>query len=82
MTLNVHQIINFISGLFFPTATLGHRNKILRGVQALRNPLWQHFANEDDISMPDELFCPITHELMKDPVVASGKFSMKNSNQI
>lgn len=33
---------------------LGHRNKILRGVQALRNPLWQHIAlNEDEnISMP------------------------------
>ncbi|XP_015789991.1 WD repeat, SAM and U-box domain-containing protein 1 isoform X2 [Tetranychus urticae] len=55
--------------------TLGHRTKILRGVQALRNPLWQHIANEDDISMPDELFCPITHEFMKDPVVASDGYT-------
>ncbi|XP_053204626.1 WD repeat, SAM and U-box domain-containing protein 1-like isoform X2 [Panonychus citri] len=59
--------------------TLGHRNKILRGVQALRNPLWQHFANEDDISMPDELFCPITHELMKDPVVASDGYTYERT---
>ena len=64
------------------TATLGHRNKILRGVQALRNPLWQQIANEDDISMPDELFCPNTHEIMKDPVVASGKlFTLKISSE-
>lgn len=43
---------------------LGHRNKILRAVQTLRNPLWQHMSSVDDnVSLPDELHCPITHEV-------------------
>ncbi|RWS15133.1 WD repeat: SAM and U-box domain-containing protein 1-like protein, partial [Dinothrombium tinctorium] len=57
--------------------TLGHRNKILRGLQALRNPLWQHIAicGDESMAMPDELYCPITHEFMHDPVVASDGYS-------
>lgn len=58
-------------------SALGNRNKILRAVQALRNPLWQHLSNneEDNLAMPEELYCPITHELMRDPVVASDGYS-------
>jgi U-box domain len=54
---------------------LGHRNKILRGIQALKNPFWQHVLSTDDdtVGIPEELFCPITHELMQDPVVAKGE---------
>lgn len=57
--------------------SLGHRNKILRGIQALKNPLWQHINDdaEDTASMPNELCCPITHEIMRDPVVATGLYS-------
>lgn len=57
--------------------TLGHRNKILRAVQGLRNPLWQHISlvNEENISLPQELLCPITHEFMREPVVASDGYS-------
>lgn len=53
---------------------LGDRNKILRGIQALKNPLWQIITQQDDDNnlVPNELCCPITHEIMKDPVVASG----------
>ena len=58
----------------YKTEALGHRNKILRGVQALRNPLWQHIGidAEENVSLPEELFCPITHEFMREPVIASG----------
>ncbi|CAG2122367.1 unnamed protein product, partial [Medioppia subpectinata] len=37
--------------------SLGHRNKILRGIHALKNPLWQHINDdaEDTTSMPNEL---------------------------
>ena len=58
-------------------SALGHRNKILRGIQGLRNPLWQHISisNEDNASIPQELICSITHEIMKDPVVAADGYS-------
>ncbi|CAG2166909.1 unnamed protein product [Oppiella nova] len=57
--------------------SLGHRNKILRGIQALKNPLWQHINDdaEDNSSMPNELCCPITHEIMKEPVVAADGYT-------
>lgn len=46
--------------------SVGLRNKLLRKVQELKN--------ESDCSgIPDELLCPITRELMKDPVIASGR---------
>lgn len=56
---------------------LGHRNKILRGVQGLRNPLWQHLSSmsEENLSMPSELMCPITQEFMREPVVAADGYS-------
>lgn len=60
---------------------LGHRNKILRAVQGLRNPLWQHISllNEENISLPQELLCPITQEFMREPVVASDGYSYEKS---
>ncbi len=56
---------------------MGHRNKILRGIQALKNPLWQHIADfeDDNSAIPDELRCPITHEVMREPVVAADGYS-------
>lgn len=46
--------------------SVGLRNKLLRKVQELKN--------ESDCSgIPDEFLCPITRELMKDPVIASGR---------
>lgn len=55
----------------------GDRNKILRGIQVLRNPLWSNLYSNEECSslMPEELFCPITHEMMKDPVIASDGYS-------
>lgn len=62
-------------------APLGHRNKILRSVQALRNPLWQHMGGsvDDNVSLPAELICPITHEFLRDPVVAADGYTYENS---
>lgn len=80
-TLLTSLKIGLLTGIFisffsssFPDA-LGHRNKLLRGVQSLRNPLWQHINTsiEENVSLPQELKCPITHEAMTEPVVAAGQ---------
>lgn len=54
-------------------APLGHRNKILRQIMILKNPLWQSLVQDDlqNILKPIEFCCPILHELMEDPVVAA-----------
>lgn len=46
--------------------SVGLRNKLLRKVQELKN-------EADCSGIPDELLCPITRELMRDPVIASGR---------
>lgn len=46
--------------------SVGLRNKLLRKVQELKNEC-------DCSGVPDEFLCPITRELMKDPVIASGR---------
>ncbi|RDD45295.1 WD repeat, SAM and U-box domain-containing protein 1 [Trichoplax sp. H2] len=68
-----------ISGSILPTLTsislmrdlsiepLGHRNQILRAIQELKDRL--------DNSIPDEFLCPISREVMTDPVVASDGYS-------
>lgn len=43
----------------------GHRNKILRTVKEIKKE-----ELEEDI--PDEFLCPITREIMTDPVIAAG----------
>lgn len=46
--------------------SVGLRNKLLRKVEELKN--------ESECSgIPDEFLCPITRELMRDPVIAAGK---------
>ncbi|PRD23410.1 UNVERIFIED_CONTAM: Wdsub1 [Trichonephila clavipes] len=56
--------------------SLGHRNKILRGIQCLKNPLWQHvMTSTEDEMLTNEFCCPITQEVMRDPVVAADGYS-------
>ncbi|CAB3978294.1 WD repeat, SAM and U-box domain-containing 1-like [Paramuricea clavata] len=43
---------------------VGHRNKILRNVKDVKR-------KEIEDSIPDEFLCPITRELMTDPVIAA-----------
>lgn len=44
---------------------VGHRNKILRSMKEVKK-------KEIEDSIPDEFLCPITRELMTDPVIAAG----------
>lgn len=46
--------------------SLGLRSKILRMIEELK------MAPVSD-GIPDEFLCPITHEVMKDPVIAAGQ---------
>ncbi|XP_046908819.2 WD repeat, SAM and U-box domain-containing protein 1 [Dermatophagoides farinae] len=52
---------------------LGHRNKILRSSLFLKNPLWLNTDEMENerIHKPMEFCCPITKDVMNDPVVAS-----------
>jgi len=43
----------------------GHRNKILRTIKDIKKE-----ELEEDI--PDEFLCPITRDIMSDPVIAAG----------
>lgn len=43
------------------------RSKVLRKIEELRTKLKTLSSG-----IPDEFICPITRELMKDPVIASG----------
>lgn len=56
------------------TEPLGHRNKILRSSLFLKNPLWLNTDEMENerIHKPMEFCCPITKDVMNDPVVASG----------
>lgn len=60
---------------------LGTRARLLREVQALKHPLWRHLppAGEEDAALPEELFCPITQEPMRDPVVAADGYSYERT---
>lgn len=54
---------------------VGHRNKILRNVKDLKR-------KEIEDSIPDEFLCPITRELMTDPVIAAGTLSVQSINAL
>lgn len=48
--------------------SLGLRSKILRKIEEMK------MAPVSD-GIPDEFLCPITHEVMKDPVIAADGYS-------
>ncbi|XP_069472475.1 WD repeat, SAM and U-box domain-containing protein 1 isoform X2 [Ambystoma mexicanum] len=48
--------------------SLGLRSKVLRKIETLKSIKCQSAG----ATVPDEFLCPITRELMKDPVIASG----------
>ncbi|XP_075685434.1 WD repeat, SAM and U-box domain-containing protein 1 isoform X2 [Rhinoderma darwinii] len=50
--------------------SLGMRNKILRKIEDLKSKMKAASSN-----IPEELLCPITCEIMKDPVIASDGYS-------
>lgn len=58
--------------------SLGHRNKILRcRSQLLEHPVVQQ--KELDVGVPDEYLCPITREIMKDPVICSDGYTYERA---
>ncbi|XP_041460717.1 WD repeat, SAM and U-box domain-containing protein 1-like isoform X2 [Lytechinus variegatus] len=56
---------------------LGHRQKILRGIQAVREKGF--FSGSQgpvpDDQIPDEYLCPISREIMKEPVIAADGYT-------
>lgn len=63
---------------YLSVSSLGHRNKILRATQSLVHP--QHFtAFTDDSHTLPELLCPITHDVMREPVVAADGYSYEKN---
>ncbi|XP_005091970.1 WD repeat, SAM and U-box domain-containing protein 1 isoform X2 [Aplysia californica] len=55
-------------------AALGHRNKILRARTAVqRHPIGG--GRSEPADTPEEFLCPITQEIMKDPVIASDGYT-------
>ncbi|NXG44649.1 WSDU1 protein, partial [Psilopogon haemacephalus] len=50
--------------------SLGLRNKVLQKIEALRMDV-----RTASVPVPDEFLCPITRELMKDPVIAADGYS-------
>ena len=56
---------HIVHSIFIFLGPVGHRNKILRNVKDVKR-------KEIEGSIPDEFLCPITRELMTDPVIAAG----------
>ncbi|XP_063174402.1 WD repeat, SAM and U-box domain-containing protein 1 [Candoia aspera] len=50
--------------------SLGLRSKVLRNIEELRNEM-----KSASLDIPDEFLCPITKELMKEPVIAADGYS-------
>ncbi|PIK48526.1 putative WD repeat, SAM and U-box domain-containing protein 1 [Apostichopus japonicus] len=54
---------------------LGHRQKILRAVLVVKEQGFYVSGKPSDDSVPDEYLCPITRQIMTDPVIAADGFS-------
>lgn len=59
--------------LFFVLDSVGLRNKFLRKVEELK-------LSMVCTGIPDEFLCPITREMMKDPVIAAGRYISESPN--
>ena len=53
---------------FLPSDALGHRNKLLRLISRGRNETPEPSTSK----LPAEFLCPITQEMMRDPVLCAG----------
>lgn len=60
---------------------MGHRNKILRARKSIKTkaPANRVDSNLLDVGVPDEYLCPITREVMKDPVIAEDGYTYERS---
>lgn len=62
-------------------AAMGHRNRILRCIKTAQNKptVSRSVSNLSDNGIPDEYLCPITREVMKDPVMAEDGYTYERS---
>ncbi|KAK3105791.1 hypothetical protein FSP39_005813 [Pinctada imbricata] len=60
---------------------LGHRNKVLRAIKDEQAKEKEKVKNAQllDQGIPDEYLCPITREIMKDPVIAEDGYTYERS---
>ncbi|XP_071826181.1 WD repeat, SAM and U-box domain-containing protein 1-like isoform X2 [Apostichopus japonicus] len=59
---------------------LGHRQKILRAVLVVKEQGFYVSGKPSDDSVPDEYLCPITRQIMTDPVIAADGFSYERDS--
>ena len=68
-----------ISGAF------GARNKIIHAIEELlasQSASEIQSSEEGESSVPAEFFCPITHQVMTEPVVAAGTSNYGSCNEL
>lgn len=65
LTVDVEQNTEISLSLSGSSDSLGLRSRLLRKINGLK-------AQQSNSEAPDEFLCPITRELMKDPVMAAG----------
>ncbi|XP_033105844.1 WD repeat, SAM and U-box domain-containing protein 1-like [Anneissia japonica] len=58
---------------------LGHKSKILRGLKAIQEQTF-FIGKDQGGSIPDEYLCPITREVMKDPVICADGFTYERTS--
>lgn len=66
LTSLVHMSVLSTSHTINFSESLGLRSKVLQKIEELRMTI------SVSVTIPDEFLCPITRELMKDPVIAAG----------
>ena len=57
--------------VFLPVESVGLRSELLRKVEELK-------SRSVCPGVPDEFLCPITRELMKEPVIAAGTVNIRH----
>lgn len=67
VVLNTERCVGF-------SESLGLRSRLLRKIKALK-------AEQSSSGTPDEFLCPVTRELMKDPVIAAGQTTGSENKQ-
>ena len=74
MLHNLKQLHIIESTHEFLSDALGHRNKILRLISRFKKDN-SDSSTLDTNAVPTEFLCPITQELIIDPVLCAGKIS-------
>ncbi|XP_032233884.2 WD repeat, SAM and U-box domain-containing protein 1 isoform X2 [Nematostella vectensis] len=71
-----HELSNMTGNVLLTDLTIGpagHRNKILRSIKDTKK-------EEIDDNIPDEYLCPISRDVMRDPVIAADGYSYERES--